>query len=271
MIHTSSYTTLSSVCVSRYTGKVRDTESGSDYFGARYYASNMGRFMSPDWSGDPSPVPWADMENPQSLNLYSYVGNNPLSRTDPNGHATDPCNGNPNCVTVTADPEGELPLLSLGRAMGHHFVDQSLIKSKDAWDSLAGNFFRRWATGPLSNPGAHRGFSAAHRLNSAQIRSIVEKVEQETGRSMGQWTEADVEKCVEEVRSADGDVGKFLGDLKEYNPTIRTVQNGIGNIMDAARAATDFARTNGKAIAGEVEEGIEETVQACESGQCPIP
>ena len=31
-----------------FTGKERDTESGNDYFGARYYASTMGRFMSPD-------------------------------------------------------------------------------------------------------------------------------------------------------------------------------------------------------------------------------
>ena len=33
-----------------FTGKERDSESGNDYFGARYYASTMGRFMSPDWS-----------------------------------------------------------------------------------------------------------------------------------------------------------------------------------------------------------------------------
>ena len=33
-----------------FTGKERDTESGNDYFGARYYASSMGRFISPDWS-----------------------------------------------------------------------------------------------------------------------------------------------------------------------------------------------------------------------------
>jgi RHS repeat-associated protein len=31
-----------------FTGKERDTESGLDYFGARYNSSNMGRFMSPD-------------------------------------------------------------------------------------------------------------------------------------------------------------------------------------------------------------------------------
>ncbi len=73
-----------------FTGKERDAEtgfaSGNDYFGARAYASSMGRFLSPDTGADAVmgvPVPYADLTNPQSLNLYSYVGNKPLSRTDP--------------------------------------------------------------------------------------------------------------------------------------------------------------------------------------------
>ena len=69
-----------------FTGKERDTESGNDYFGARYYASAMGRFMSPDWSAQAEPVPYAKLGDPQSLNLYAYVRNNPLSRFDPDGH-----------------------------------------------------------------------------------------------------------------------------------------------------------------------------------------
>jgi RHS repeat-associated protein len=72
-----------------FTGKERDTESGNDYFGARYYSSNMGRFLSPDWSAKEEPVPYATMDNPQSLNLYSYVQNNPLSHVDSDGHAGD--------------------------------------------------------------------------------------------------------------------------------------------------------------------------------------
>jgi len=64
-----------------FTGKERDTESGLDYFGARHYASTMGRFMSPDPSGLASVSP----SNPQSWNLYSYVLNNPLINVDPNG------------------------------------------------------------------------------------------------------------------------------------------------------------------------------------------
>ncbi len=64
-----------------FTGKERDSESGNDYFGARYYASSMGRFMSPD----PSQLYYADPTNPQSLNLYSYAYNNPLINIDPSG------------------------------------------------------------------------------------------------------------------------------------------------------------------------------------------
>jgi RHS repeat-associated protein len=71
---------------SRFTGKERDTESGLDYFGARYYASSMGRWMSPDWSANEEPVPYSKLDNPQTLNLYSYVVNNPLSQLDDDGH-----------------------------------------------------------------------------------------------------------------------------------------------------------------------------------------
>ena len=74
---------------SRYTGKERDTESGNDYMFARYYNSATGRFLSPDWSVKVAPVPYAKLDNPQSLNLYSYVWNNPLSRNDPDGHEVD--------------------------------------------------------------------------------------------------------------------------------------------------------------------------------------
>ncbi len=79
--------------MSLFTGKDRYTESGNDYFGARYYASSMGRFMSPDWSAKEEPVPYAKLGDPQTLNLYAYVGNNPLSRTDPDGHLEEDKNG----------------------------------------------------------------------------------------------------------------------------------------------------------------------------------
>jgi len=61
-----------------FTGKERDTESGLDDFGARYFGSTMGRFLSPDPVG-------GSLLSPQSLNRYAYVLNNPLRNTDPTG------------------------------------------------------------------------------------------------------------------------------------------------------------------------------------------
>jgi RHS repeat-associated protein len=69
-----------------FTQKERDTETGNDYFFARYYNSALGRFTTPDWSARITPVPYMVLNEPQSLNLYSYVGNNPLTHTDPDGH-----------------------------------------------------------------------------------------------------------------------------------------------------------------------------------------
>ncbi len=62
----------------KFTGKERDAESGLDNFGARYDSSSMGRFMSPDPLG-------GRLIDPQTLNKYSYVRNNPVNLVDPTG------------------------------------------------------------------------------------------------------------------------------------------------------------------------------------------
>jgi RHS repeat-associated protein len=85
-----------------FTGKERDTESGNDYFDARYYSSSMGRFISPDWSAKEDPVPYAHLDDPQTLNLYSYVQNNPLSKADLDGHGCPPDCGDPTLPTAVS-------------------------------------------------------------------------------------------------------------------------------------------------------------------------
>jgi RHS repeat-associated protein len=83
----------------KFTQKERDTESGLDYFLARYYSSSQGRFTSPDeFASGPedlfefadqasvNPTSYADLHEPQSLNKYQYCYNNPLCYIDPDGH-----------------------------------------------------------------------------------------------------------------------------------------------------------------------------------------
>jgi RHS repeat-associated protein len=80
---------------SRYTGKERDNESGLDYFGARYNASSMGRFMTPD----PINIIKQKLLDPQQWNMYAYVRNSPLRFVDPTGMYT--CHGStPDCDRI---------------------------------------------------------------------------------------------------------------------------------------------------------------------------
>jgi len=74
----------------KFEGKERDPETGLDNFVARFSNSNMGRFMSPDWSDESDPVPYSELSNPQTLNLYAFAQNNPESTPDLDGHFTTP-------------------------------------------------------------------------------------------------------------------------------------------------------------------------------------
>jgi RHS repeat-associated protein len=68
----------------------------------RYYSAAQGRFLSPDeYKGEPDdaltgvditppgPLPYANIGNPQTLNKYAYVINNPLRYTNPDGRLLD--------------------------------------------------------------------------------------------------------------------------------------------------------------------------------------
>ncbi len=63
----------------RYTGQRADTYIKLIEMGARWYDSDLGRWISPD-----SIVPQPG--NPQTLNRFAYVNNNPLKFVDPTGH-----------------------------------------------------------------------------------------------------------------------------------------------------------------------------------------
>jgi RHS repeat-associated protein len=61
-----------------FTGQRADA-TGLMYFRARYYSGYLNRWLQPD-----SIVP--EPGNPQALNRYSFVYNNPVKYTDPSGH-----------------------------------------------------------------------------------------------------------------------------------------------------------------------------------------
>jgi hypothetical protein len=53
--------------------------------------------MSPDWSAKEEPIPYAKLGDPQSLNLYAYVYNNPITGVDPDGHVSFSFGGFQDC------------------------------------------------------------------------------------------------------------------------------------------------------------------------------
>jgi RHS repeat-associated protein len=105
----------------KFTGKERDAESGLDEFGARFHASALGRFMTPDWDAKPVTVPYAKFGDPQTLNLYSYVENDPVNRADADGHQenrTGACPGSPGCPITKKSEDQTGP----GAKKGQHNI-----------------------------------------------------------------------------------------------------------------------------------------------------
>ena len=189
----------------RFTGKERDAETsnsamgdGLDYFGARYFSGAQGRFTTPDWSEKPEPVPYADLKDPQSLNLYAYVRNNPLTNRDPDGHVCFFGFGNtcassaPLPMPRPIQPMDTMRLLHLSRtprttsAEGLDFIKQVEGSRKEVYPDSAGN--PTIGVGHLIRPG--EDFSGG--ITDSQATGLLVKdlgrAERAVNRGLEVWT-----------------------------------------------------------------------------------
>jgi RHS repeat-associated protein len=149
-----------------FTGKERDSESGNDYFGARYYASTMGRWLSPD----PGWFMFANMLNPQSLNLYNYALDNPLSWIDLDGlELVRVVTATGQSVVVDRSISGNV--ISLVRAADNAGLMVTITSGFRSTQHQA-DMYRAWlASGKRGNPVGRPGHSGHNSGQAIDIRT----------------------------------------------------------------------------------------------------
>ena len=126
-----------------FTGKQHDDESNLDDFDARYYSSQWGRFISADWSTVPAPVPYANLANPQTLNLYAIVADNPDTFADLDGHEPGggSCGGGVEACQDQKDSQGGISAAcseTKGTAECKEEADEKTLKTASVNDGTHG-------------------------------------------------------------------------------------------------------------------------------------
>jgi RHS repeat-associated protein len=110
----------------RYSGEFYDSTTGLQFLKARWYDPSVGRFINQDmYEGD--------LNNPLSLNLYTYVQNNPLSMKDPTGHVGEFLE----MAEIEAETEEEAALAE-ARATAMAYAEEDVANEMALTGGLAG-------------------------------------------------------------------------------------------------------------------------------------
>jgi RHS repeat-associated protein len=251
-----------------FTGKERDAETGNDYFGARYYESSMGRFLSPDWSAKIEPVPYSKLEDPQTLNLYDYVRNNPLSNVDADGHACSGVLGNTGsgfCTRATeygkidANPtiQSETRFFAAANAVSQGLADVSAWSigvriegvSAQTTNILEGvgqrlEQFNEGAalmivTGSMSGPGLDQ--KMVHNEQTI-VQGELDKLKQSNPNA---YT-----KTISEINSALNPNNPFKGWLSSRFPTDKAFQGVLNGVRKNLGRNIDFSKQSDREAIG---------------------
>ena len=177
--------------------------------------------MSPDWAEKPEAVPYSKLENPQSLNLSQYVGNNPLSKADTDGHCY------PACTVAIGAAAGFIAGAGaeyIGEKLKGESVDSSRILHTGEGGAIAGAI--AWLAGPeagaivklgTSVGGQLVGGAAERGLNGEQVLAPKEMAKNAVADAIGTKIEDFAEKAFASTA------------LKHNIPPV------VGGVTDAAR------------------------------------
>ncbi len=124
-----------------FIGERFDAESGLTYLNARYYDATLGRFLSPDW--------WNPTDPAVGTNRYAYAANDPVNKSDPNGHKFAP--GAYKSVSASKANAG---LSNLGKVIGTALNGlKYLIPGQAIWESAVSDFKQGHVTSGLFKSG----------------------------------------------------------------------------------------------------------------------
>jgi RHS repeat-associated protein len=235
----------------RFTGQERDTETGLDYFGARYYASQTGRFTTVD----PGHVS-GDIFNPQSWNAYAYALNNPLRFVDPLG--MEPCQ-----ITLTGADAAAAGVENGGTVQGECVRGRKESSSERLSRNVFGLLDAFLLTAPLQAPGLGQAdqplVDRAPDTAVLAAAAVLGAPRGAAGRIAGRLTQEGLEHIVLRHWATSGaqGAGKFLAGT-----TARSLKGLINQALEqgAVRANTagragqiveyDFGRQIGVSISG---------------------
>jgi len=162
----------------KFTGHERDIVAGEgrtlDYMHARYYSPTAGRFLSVDPSLDLEKA----IQEPQLWNRYSYVANNPISFTDPNGKERLPC-----AAFAQTGRCGSVPWRGAAREVGEQLSVASMLGMPMPGEGLIGRFLG--SVGRMLGIGADAGISGAIGVALDSANSAV-RLEGEAAAALGE-------------------------------------------------------------------------------------
>lgn len=206
-----------------YAGEIFDRETGLYYLRARYYDPVDGRFISEDsYEGQ--------INNPLSLNLYTYVYNNPLNYIDPSGN-----------VVETA-----IDIASIGWSAYDLYKNPSWANAGFlAWDVLAA--FIPFAPGSYTAKGAK---AAANGIDAAKSTKILMSAEEFKKAPVGVWAYG--------FSTRGFEIEKKLGGMANNFPTIDKYE--VGPINGYASSISSIKSLNITAQKYQKENGLYNTL-----------
>jgi len=245
-----------------FAGLDHDSGSGTEHASFRQYSSTFGRWMSPDpFSGS------YDFTNPQSLNRYTYVLNNPLTLADPSGldycalsdgtvaygvNTTDDCTAygkrygvttiwvpdspiDPYGNTVSAEPtftgEADNGMSVFTMSTNTHGLPPQMVGTDEFGILGLGMVLGPVGPGPFVSDTSQIGGGGSAPNNPILTSQQIQ--------------------CIGKVAAKDG--ASLVGDGLGFIPGVTAVKTGIkigGSLLSSANSTVNGSSTNGRAIGG---------------------